>query len=119
MRCPVCANGTLAEFYEPAGTTICPRCGFVVLRDSLGRIAAEQAERPAELDVLRDRLQILRDEGADSLDFLQLAMDLEKAGITIEDLKARNVQTLEDLERYIELIEAINGQVPDVEEHDE
>ena len=42
------------------------------------------------------------DTGADSLDLVELAMELEEAGITVEDLKAGNVQTLEDLGRYLE-----------------
>jgi acyl carrier protein len=102
LRCPVCANTTLAEFYEPAGATLCARCGFVFLRDSL-RIETVKAKRHAEFDMrLWERLKEMNDKGADSLDFLELAMELEKSGVTIEDLKAANVQTLEDLKRFME-----------------
>jgi acyl carrier protein len=102
LRCPGCANTTLAEFYEPAGAAICPRCGLVFLRDSLSRIEAVHAKRDAEFDVLWERLKEMNDNGADSLDFLELTMELEESGVTIEDLKAANVQTLEDLKRFIE-----------------
>jgi len=68
-----------------------------------------QAERQTEFDVLHERLrkiasqvERLMDTGADSLDLVELAMELEEAGITVEDLKAGNVQTLEDLGRYLE-----------------
>jgi acyl carrier protein len=116
LQCPICGNATLAEFYEPAGATICPRCGFVFLRDSLKRFVAVEAERQAEFDALRKQVMeitnraeldtfiksLLNDNRADSLDLVELAMELEEAGVTVEDLKAGNVLTLEDLKRYID-----------------
>ena len=99
------------EFYEPAGTVICARCGLLFLRDSLGKIGAVEAERSADFDALRERLKVIKDTGADSIAFLELAMELDESGITIEDLKAENVRTLEDLKRFIERSEAIHGRV--------
>jgi acyl carrier protein len=104
LQCPGCANTTLAEFYEPAGAALCPRCGLVFFYDSLRRLEAVQAKRDAEFDALRERLQTLKDTSADSLDFIELAMELEEFGVTRENLKAANVETLEDLKHFIELL---------------
>src|SRR5262249_6900057 len=102
LRCPGCANTTLAEFYEPAGAALCPRCGLGFFYDSLRKLEDVQGQRDVEVAYLlwtqrKDR----NDSGANSLDFLELAMKLEELGVTIEDLKAENVQTLEDLKRFI------------------
>jgi acyl carrier protein len=106
LQCPGCANTTLVEFYEPAGAALCPRCGLVFFYDSLRRLEAVQAKRDAEFDflefdALHERLQTLNDTGADSLDFVELAMELEESGITVDDLKARKIETLEDLLRFM------------------
>jgi len=61
-----------------------------------------QAKRDAEFDALRQRLQALKDTSADSLDFIELAMELEESGITMEDLKARKIETLEDQLRFMQ-----------------
>ena len=59
-----------------------------------------KANRHPDFDMrLWQKLKEMNDDGA--VDLLDLSMKLEKSGVTIEDLKAANVQTLEDLKRFM------------------
>jgi len=58
------------------------------------------ANRHPDFDMrLWQRLKEMNDNGA--VDLLNLSIELEKSGVTIEDLKGANVQTLEDLKRFM------------------
>src|SRR5262245_9848948 len=65
--CPVCGCRTLLEFYEPAGAALCADCGHIVRwfcdRFSLRTLVLEAS---------------LADLGADSLDLVELVMEIEE-----------------------------------------
>src|SRR5262245_12811760 len=65
--CPVCGSRTLLEFYEPAGAALCADCGHI-LRWFCDRFSLRTL-------LLETRLG---DLGADSLDLVELVMEIEE-----------------------------------------
>jgi hypothetical protein len=92
-RCPVCGKLAIVELSDPAGDTICPTCGQLLwwFRDRLGGGSTLQEWIGHHLDDL-----------ADSLDVVELVMELEEEfQITIPDSVAAEFRTLGDVIRYL------------------
>jgi acyl carrier protein len=104
-RCPLCSAETALNFSDPAGDAPCPNCGCLMWRSTV------------MLERLRDRWTVdhptsaakswaetaLKDLGADSLDVVELVMELEEEfDINIPDEDAEKIQTIGDLIRYLE-----------------
>lgn len=100
--CPICGNATLLESCEPSGVVLCPSCGYLWhgFRPGLRSNGLTKAE-PAKIFSL-----LIRDlEIKDSIDVLDLAFRLkrlEKQGITLEDLKEKDIQAIQELLGYVE-----------------
>jgi acyl carrier protein len=91
-RCPVCGKIAALEPAYPAGDSVCPSCGhwLVWFRDRLG------------IDLTVDSL-LNEDLAADSLDIVELVMELEEElDINISDEDAQKIRTVGDAIRYIE-----------------
>jgi acyl carrier protein len=112
-RCPVCQAEVRIEPSLPTGDAPCPKCGhllwFVVGEHGTCLFDAEAlAARFAErLGVPRERIALeasfLEDVGADSLDIVELVMDLEEEfEVTIPDEDAARIRTVGDVILYIE-----------------
>ena len=90
-RCPVCGKYASVEPSYPAGDSICPSCGELLwwFRDRLG----------ADLK-LEDFF--VADLGADSLEVVELVMELEEEyDIRIPENEAEQIKTIEDAIRAI------------------
>jgi acyl carrier protein len=104
-RCPLCGATTDLEYSKPLGDTVCPNCGCLIwlseqdlnrMRDMLSR----RFEKPAE-SISVD--SILRELGADSLDTVELVMELEEEfDISIPEEDAAKIRTVADAIRYLE-----------------
>lgn len=97
-RCPMCGNSVCIEPSLPLGEAPCPCCGhllwFVVFRDEVRFFAPEESEELRErvLDRIRANLGVNKDQltwgpsglsfqsdaGLDSLDLVELVMELEE-----------------------------------------
>jgi acyl carrier protein len=97
-RCPVCGKSVCIEPSLPFGEAPCPYCGhllwFLVLRDGKRFFLPEESEELRErvLDRIRTTLGVDKDElfwgpsglsfrsdtGIDSLDLVELVMELEE-----------------------------------------
>jgi acyl carrier protein len=96
LRCPVCGRDSAVEPSFPDGDSTCPTCGHLLwwFRDRiekagipLGRVQLDSA--------------FSADLGADSLDHVELIMELEEEfGLTIPDEEAERIQTIGDAIRY-------------------
>jgi acyl carrier protein len=96
--CPICGNTAVAELCDPAGVALCSRCGNLLCRVR-GRLAALLRTDPERIT----RGTALADLGLDSLDLVELVMDLEEEfGVPISDDEAGRIKTVEDLIRLIE-----------------
>jgi acyl carrier protein len=94
--CPVCGEPALLEVVDPAGAALCANCGalFMWFCSRLGRFA------PADRITLYASLA--RDLGADSLDIVELVMELEQdLGIRIPDVEMEHMDTILDILRYL------------------
>lgn len=97
IRCTICGTENALEPAYPSGDAICPNCGALLwtLRDVLAKHTAQPL----------DKLPLnssLSDLGQDSLEMVELVMELEEAiGFTIHDDIAERIQSVEDLLRYI------------------
>lgn len=104
-RCPLCGAATNLEFSQPAGDAPCPNCGHL-LWFSAEFLTSFQRQFVDSLGVTPDRIMAdtaFADLGADSLDTVELVMELEEEfDITIPDDVAERIQTLGDAIRYIE-----------------
>ena len=93
-RCPICGQPDMLERSDPTGEFVCPSCGhlFIRFRDRL-------ANRGGQIEhlVLGSKLTEL---GLDSLDLVELIMELEEEGITIPDEVAANFRTIADAIQY-------------------
>jgi acyl carrier protein len=90
-RCPVCDKYASVEPSSPAGDSICPSCGQLLwwFRDRFGAVAE-----------LGDSL--VADLGMDSLDTVELVMELEEQfGVQISGSELDQIQTVEDAIRAI------------------
>jgi acyl carrier protein len=117
--CPVCGALICIEPSGPSGDAPCPSCGVLLwfLRTSDGvslyeinRIAPIR-ERVAELlarlfqrskDELARSFSSFEDFGADSLDMVELVMELEEEfDFPISDAEAERIRTMGDLVRWL------------------
>jgi acyl carrier protein len=95
--CPVCGNVAVAEFCDPPGVALCPRCGNLLCWVR-GRLAALLRTDPERIT----RGIPLAELGLDSLDVVELVMDLEEEfGVPIPDEEVGRIKTVEDLIRFI------------------
>ena len=92
-RCAICGELAITETSQPLGDSVCPRCGALLIK--LGE----------ELGLPADRVSpdlSLKELGADSLDVVELVMELEEEfDITIPDDEAEKIQTVADAIRAI------------------
>lgn len=69
--------------------------------DKIKKIIAEQLNK--EIAEIGDDMDIVKDLGADSLDIVEMVMNIEEEfGITIDDDKAINVKTVKDIVSLLE-----------------
>ena len=83
----------------PGGDSCCPSCGQLLwwFRDRLSRQARVAPERITLCSSFSE------DIGADSLDIVELVMELEEEfGVTIPDAEADRIKTVADAIRFIE-----------------
>lgn len=113
--CPVCHGRVCITPSQPAGDAPCPQCGTLLwfLNTSGGMRFHESCEvgpiRERVLEMLCDNLGVNResvtdltafrdDWGADSLDLVELVMEVEEEfEITIRDDRAEEIRTIGDL----------------------
>src|SRR5688572_24901284 len=92
-RCAICGGRVFTEASLPLGDSVCPRCG------SLLDTVSEQ------LGIDRKRIDLntsFTELGADSLDTVELMMELEEEfDINIPDDEAEKIQTVADAIRAI------------------
>jgi acyl carrier protein len=91
VHCPVCGKIAALEPSYPGGDTICPSCGQLLwwFRDRFGEAVGLSSS--------------FEDVGADSLDIVELVMELEEEfHITIPDEAAERIKTVGDAIRFIE-----------------
>jgi acyl carrier protein len=80
----------LLELAEPAGVALCPRCGRLFLR-----VCERLAVNPAEVTL---STTLAGDLGADSLDVLELLMEVEEEiGAKIPEERTREITTVGDI----------------------
>lgn len=107
-RCPLCGAATNLEFSVPPGDAVCPKCGCLIwlseqnlnrLRDLL----SPALDKPAE-SINADSM--LRELGGDSLDTVELVMELEEEfDVNIPEEEAEQIRTIADLIRYLERLQ--------------
>src|SRR5687768_7738107 len=100
-RCAVCGAETNIEFSVPAADATCPRCGSLLWYSA--RILELICE---QLGISSENIRsetTLRELGADSLDTVELVMELEEEfDVNIPDDVAEKILTIGDAVRYIE-----------------
>ena len=96
-RCPICGQTAYVEPSSPGGDSCCPRCGELLwwFRDRVSAAGGDPESLSLETT--------FADLGGDSLDTVELVMQLEEAfNIQIPDEAAEQIQTVEDAIRYIQ-----------------
>jgi acyl carrier protein len=104
-RCPICGADVWIDPSQPPGDAPCPKCGQLLWFDDadnrrriLELIAARLSLKPNEIDLDSP----LPDFGADSLDIVELIMDLEEEfDATIPDEAVDNIRTVRDLVEWL------------------
>ena len=94
-RCPVCGETSAVEPSYPGGDACCPVCGQLLweLRDRLGQRGIDNR---FDIDAM------LADLGVDSLELVELAMELEEIyDINVTEDEASQLQTVNDWLRFI------------------
>lgn len=120
-RCPLCGAESKLEYSEPAGDATCPRCGCLLWAS--GEMLARWQEFLGErLGVEPDRIgpgfDFVNDLGADSLDTVELVMELEEEfDISIPDEAAEKIQTVGDAIRYVTELKAARDKAGSSEEN--
>ncbi len=103
-RCPLCGAATKLEFSLPSGDAPCPNCGHL-LWSSAELLSSFQNRFAETLGVATDRITpdtTFAELGADSLDTVELVMELEEEfDISIPDDAAERIQNVGDLIRYV------------------
>lgn len=97
-RCPVCGADVTVDPAEPLGDAPCPACGVLIWPLDVGGVrrwimadeyTPEQRERFAEI--------IRRAKGGDSLDWVDVIMELDEAiGLNIPDDVAVQFETIDE-----------------------
>src|SRR4051794_30286211 len=96
--CPICGGHAFIESSEPAGDSCCPACGALLwkLRDAVSR------QSGISLDKILLSSTLEGDLGFDSLEFVELVMELEEEfDIDIPDADAEQIKTVADAIRFI------------------
>jgi acyl carrier protein len=94
--CPICGRLALLELVDPAGAALCASCG------ALFKSFCSRLSRFAPADRITLEASLARDLGADSLDVVELVMELEEEhGVRIPDHELEHMETIADLLRYI------------------
>lgn len=100
-QCPICGGEVAldpSEISDDVADAPCPRCGHL-LRWIRRHLAKKLGLDPKDVDA---RAEFLKDRGADSLDTVELVMELaEEFDLTISDEDAQGIRTVEDAIRYI------------------
>ena len=120
-RCPVCGADIVIEPSLPSGDAPCPECGHLLwflnvggavcfygkgeisaLRRRVGELVVEFVARRAKARVAGPS-DALDDLGLDSLDLVELVMELEEEfDITIPEDQAERMRTIRDIIDFIE-----------------
>jgi acyl carrier protein len=98
FRCPICGALAVLEPSYPLIDAPCPRCGqlLVWFRDHLGRIVGIDPHMITFETVLRDL-------GMDSLDIVEVVMELEEeTGVSIPEEEVERMLTIGDIIRYLQ-----------------
>jgi acyl carrier protein len=105
-RCPVCGADWRIEPSQPTGDAPCPSCGVLVWFDRRDKEREVTEYIAQKLGVPRKLLLApgvtFQDLGADSLDIVELMMELEEVyELNISDEDSENLKTVEDIIEYI------------------
>lgn len=98
-RCPICGQRSHMELSDPAGDACCPKCGSLLwwFRDRLSRSGGLDPQR------ITFDSSFVDDLGADSLDDVELIMELEEElHVSIPDEVAEQIKTVGDAVRWLE-----------------
>lgn len=96
-RCAICGGRVFTAASEPLGDSVCPRCGALLIRFHENYTDQRGIDRKR---VTADTT--LKELGADSLDTVELVMQLEEEyDINIPDSEAESIKTIGDLFRWI------------------
>lgn len=102
LRCPVCGNAALPEFYDPPGVVLCIECGMV-LRRLRERLALLYRFVPAAIHPGTSLGRDFDRMGADPLDYVELIMELkDEFDITVPREVLERIETVGELIRHIE-----------------
>lgn len=94
-RCPICGGEVFLEFAEPPGVALCPGCGLL-FRRVCARLGV--SGRQVNLSTL-----LLEAPGADSLDLVEMVMELEEEfGVRISEEQAGKITTIGEVVAVIE-----------------
>src|SRR5882672_10331302 len=94
--CPVCGQPGLLELIDPAGAALCANCG------ALFKWFCSRLSRFAAADKITLYASLARELGADSLDIVEIVMELEEEqGVRIPDVEIEHMDTIADILRYI------------------
>ena len=97
LGCPVCGKVDRLEPSFPGGDACCPTCGHLLLlvRDRVGKAPGAFLEKFSLSTSLADTT-------LDSIDFVELVMELEEEfDIDVSDAAAEKIKTVGDLLRYL------------------
>jgi acyl carrier protein len=104
-RCTLCGAENNIEFSDPGDDAPCPNCGQLLWRSAqnLARLQALLAERlHAVTATIGPHTGFVEDLGADSLETVELVMELEEEfGVNIPVEAAERIQTVGDAIRYL------------------
>jgi len=105
-RCPVCGAEWRIEPSQPTGDAPCPACGVLVWFDAEGKenevaeiIAKRLGVRPEQLTEGASLIEVL---GVDSLDVVELIMELEEEfEIAVDEQDVQRIRTIDELIEFI------------------
>lgn len=103
-RCVVCGAENEIDYSLFGGDAPCPNCGHLLIRSAQlaerlrTRITAQLGlSETKQVDAIR-----LDDLGADSLDLVEIIMELEEEfDVSLSDSEAKSIQTIGDLLRVV------------------
>ena len=104
-ECPLCGTRTNIEFSNPAQDAPCPSCGHLLWASAqlVHSISQRYGDVLGTAPGAIDANFRFSDLGADSLDTVELVMELEEEfDISIPDDAAEHIQTIGDVARYIQ-----------------